>query len=519
MFEAFAAAGAYAPATLPAGLAAQQNIAVLRLASAGWIGTVGGAPALYQPRLVGDVELSVGAMDALGLGGRAALAVAIAEADDVDGLFADLARYDTATGRAVAIRTAAVLDAGASDAGTDYAATSVAFAGVVASIDRAANRRARITVADATDRLNTPLQPTLYSGTGGLEGQADLKGRPKPVALGRCFNVAPVYLGNIDLGAGALPTYQTHWRGIQAHTSVRIRGVTQTLVGGIPTVGQARDWPGYGAFQLGGSPDGAVTADVQGDAAGGYVEAGSAVLRRLLESLGGGFTSSDFDSDAWSAATADLPGAIGFYQGADVTSAQAAAEAILAGCGAILAGDRQGRLRLVDPFSADTTAQFDIQAWWIVALEPLPLPAAFAPLPRAIEIAWGRNWSPASDIAGAVTAADRARLASPQSVARAESTTVTSRVALQRSLSLPGLYADEAAAQARANRLRDWTARGPQAFRLVTDRYLGQMEVGMLGRIAYPAYGLDAGIFGVVVAYRERIAARRLEITLVGVPG
>jgi hypothetical protein len=395
----------------------------------------------------------------------------------------------------------------------------LAFAGVVASINRAANRRARITVADATDRLNTPLQPTLYAGTGSLEGQADLKGRPKPVALGRCFNVAPVYLGNIDLGAGALPTYQTHWRGIQAHTSVRIRGVAQTLVGGVPTVGQARDWPGYGALQLGGSPDGAVTVDVQGDNAGGYVEAGSAVLRRLLENLGGGFVVGDFDSDAWTAAAADLPGAIGFYQGADVTSAQAAAEAILAGCGAILAGDRQGRLRLVDPFSADTTAQFEIQPWWIVALDPLPLPAAFAPLPRAIEIAWGRNWSPASDIAGVVSAADRARLASPQSVARAESTAITSRVALQRTLGLPGLYADEAAAQARANRLRDWTERGPQAFRLVTDRYLGQMEVGMLGRIAYPAYGLDAGIFGVVVAYRERVAARRLEITLVGVSG
>jgi hypothetical protein len=40
----------------------------------------------------------------------------------------------------------------------------------------------------------------------------------------------------------------------------------------------------------------------------------------------------------------------------------------------------------------------------------------------------------------------------------------------------------------------------------------------MLGRVTYPAYGLDAGLFGVVVAYRERIAARRLEITLVGVP-
>ena len=53
---------------------------------------------------------------------------------------------------------------------------------------------------------------------------------------------------------------------------------------------------------------------------------------------------SEFDADAWT--LADLPGAIGLCQAATPTTALAAAETVLAGCGAILAGDRTGRQRL-----------------------------------------------------------------------------------------------------------------------------------------------------------------------------
>ncbi|WP_431305808.1 helix-turn-helix domain-containing protein [Sediminicoccus sp. BL-A-41-H5] len=91
--------------------------------------------------------------------------------------------------------------------------------------------------------------------------------------------------------------------------------------------------------------------------------------------------------------------------------------------------------------------------------------AAFQPPPRVVEVAWGRNWSPLSNMAGSVPAADRQRLEAAQSIARAESALVTSRVARQRSLTLPGLYATEAAARstgrtlARLGRART-TARG-----------------------------------------------------------
>ena len=114
---------------------------------------------------------------------------------------------------------------------------------------------------------------------------------------------------------------------------------------------------------------------------------------------------------------------------------------MLAACSAILAGDRTGRLRLSNPLVRDPVPQFDIPAPWIVECRPLALPAAVQPQPRVVEVAWGRNWSPLSNMAGSVPAADRQRLGAARSIARAESALLTSRVAQQRSLTLPGLYA------------------------------------------------------------------------------
>lgn len=53
-------------------------------------------------------------------------------------------------------------------------------------------------------------------------------------------------------------------------------------------------------------------------------------------------------------------------------------------------------------------------------------------------------------------------------------------------------------------------------LRVVTDRYLGQIEIGQIGRVTYPAFGFQNGFVGVVVGWRERLSARRVEITLWG---
>jgi hypothetical protein len=507
-----------APAFLPEAFVSPQNIATLRLASAGFVSGVGDSPALafYEPRIMGEIEIGQSAADALAVGGRVALTVSEIALADADGFSADLARYGGADGRAVRVLSVPVVNARASDFGATLASAAVPFVGVLRSIDRTGDFTSRIALNDLTERMATPLQPTLYLGTGGQEGSAELKGRPKPVTLGQVFNIAPVFLGNVDLGAGSLPTYQSHWRAMAGHDAIRIRGVSQVIItSGTPTVGQALDLPALGIFQLGGAPDGDVTADARGDAVPNYPNSTGGILRRMLESLGGAFELTEFDELAWGFAEIDLPGVVGFYQGATATSTISAVEELLSGSGAMLSGSRGGKLRLADPLATDT-AQFDLPSSCILACEPLALPVNFRPLPRAVAVRWQRNHAPLSNIAGAVPAADRQRLGQQGSFARAESAIITSRVAQQRDITFPAAYWNEADALAQAEKWRTLLEAGPRMVRVVTDRLLGQVEIGHIGRITYPAFGLDNGFAGVVVGWRESLSARRLEITLWG---
>ena len=104
----------------------------------------------------------------------------------------------------------------------------------------------------------------------------------------------------------------------------------------------------------------------------------------------------------------------------------------------------------------------------------------------------------------------------PASFARTESSLITSRVAQQREISFPAAYWTEAEALARAEKWRTVLEAGPRMVRVLTDRFLGQIEIGQIGRVTYPAFGFDEGFVGVVVGWRESLTARRVEITLWG---
>jgi hypothetical protein len=516
----FASPATIAPATLPAAFITPQGIETLRIASAGYASGAADTPpsTSYTARLLGDVVLSQMALDAVGVGGRVALGLGDIDLWNGDGALADLARYGTADGRRVVIRVAPASAPRESDVGSPLAALPAVWRGVVAGVDGAASLHARLVVADISQLLATPLQSSRYLGTDGLEGPSTLKDAPRPVCLGRVYNISPVALGAVDLGDGSLLTYQTNWRGVAGHDAVRIRGVEQVLVTTVPTVGEYRDWPTLGLFQLGSSPDGVVTCDVRGDTVGGYVSSLPAVLRRLVQTLGPGYADAAIDDDAFAFAEIDLPGEIGWYQGASQTSAAAAVDALIAGPGAVLAGGRGGTLRLFDPL-ADGDTQFELLAPHVLDLAPAPLPAGLRPLPRSVAVTWRRNWTPLSDIAGVVGDAARAQLqAAASGPARAVSTVVTGHVAQQREMGFAGLYWAEADALARAAKWRDWLQAGPRIFTVTTDRYLGQIDCGDIGTIAFPAYGLDAGVRCTVVGWAEQLGGRRLTLTVATLP-
>lgn len=538
----FDAAGVQPALVLPDALAVVQPVGTLRWASAGYLSASSDSPAdtLWEPRLLGDVQISQAAVDAVGIGGVLPVGLADIGLADVDGALADLDRWGTADGRRVSITVIPVEDPRASDFGTPLAGRDLgmrlnpltglsapartdpiaAFVGITSRVDRNHDRAGTLRVTDVVERLAVPLQPTKYLGTGGLDGGDELKDKPKPVVLGRVFNMEPVPLGDIDLGVGigALPTYQVHWRSVELIDAVRIRGVVQTLVGGTPVVGQARAFALLGLFQLGSTPDGTVRADVRGDNAGGYVSSTSGVIKRLVQSLGPQAGAADLDADTFAFAETDLPGEVGWCQGAEDATVTQAAERIVSGCGAVLCGSRRGTLRLVDPLAEDAD-QFTLQAMHIVDCRPLAIPAAFKPLPRAAAVGWQPNWAPIDDMAGTVSAADRQRFRGQQSgPARVESAAVTKRVAQQRDLTFRGLYWAQVDARTRAAKWRDFLAAAPRLFQVTTDRYLHQAETGHIGRVTYPAWGLDAGVRVSVVGWAEQIAARRLTLTVVTLP-
>lgn len=520
MSEGFAPWGTEAPAVLPAAFVTPQGVTILRIASAAYAtGPADDPPnTLYAPRLLGDVELSQSALDTLGIGGRVALGLAEIGLFDGDRQLSDAIRFGVSDGRGVSVRVAPAVDPAASNVGTALGAAPLAFRGVVRAVRQAEDRAARLAVVDIAERLAVPLQGTRYTGAGGLEGDASLKDRPKPVALGRCFNVSPVFLGNVDLGAGSLPTYQSHWRAIVAHDAVRIRGAAQAAVGGTPAVGQFRDWPALGVFQLGSSPDGPVTADVRGDAVPLYVSTTAAILRRLAQSLGPALADAEISAESFAFGDTDLPGEIGYYRAAEEISAAEAAQEIAAASGAVLAGGRAGQLRIFDPV-ATAAEQFALPPWWIIALRPVDLPAALRPIPRTVAVAWRRNWTVLTDLPGSLSAADRAALAGATlGPARADSALITGRVAVQRTWRFPGLYWAESDALARAQRWRAWLEAGPRAFEIVTDRYLGEIESGDIGRVTFPAYGLDLGVRVGVIGWRESLGARRLSLIVHTLP-
>lgn len=517
----FAPWGILPDGVLPAEFEAPQGLSTLRLSTLPYHTDVSDIPASvgYRGVILGDVEISVDGSLALSGDRAAPVTVAAVQLWDPDSsLSGPLEDLGLAAGRAATVRLAEVRDRRASDLGTPLRDTAPFFAGRVRGVRRAQGGRATLDLEDATLALDTPLQSVRYGGTGGLDGPETMDGRPRPVLLGQVYNAAPVSLGNLDLGDGALPTYQYHFRAADGLDAVRIRGVPQALVGTAPAVGQAKDWPGLGVFQIGSSPDGDVTFGGRGDAVGGYVDGIADVCWRICAGLGPQLGEGDRDSASWQFAGADLSGAIGWYQAApEMTALQALGE-ILGACRALIAGGRDGRLRLVDPFTDATDVQFDLQPAMLVA-EPMPVPldGALSPTPAEVLVEYGRNWSVVSSIAGAVPEADRQRLADSEApVARWVDAGVEARVATRRVLRLPGLYATAAGAQARADRIGAILAAGPRLVWVETDRYLGQIDAGTLGRVAFPALGLDAGLSGVVVGWSEGGAARRVRALMFG---
>jgi hypothetical protein len=476
----------------------------------------------YENRIMNPVEIAQQALATVGAGGGVVTTVSEIDLDNKDGALDGIIERNLAIERTVTIKR--VPSTSFSDSAFGAGAVSNAetvFVGVVAGLRRIGTV-VRLSVSDLTSRLNVIFQQNTYSGAAGLGGDAELKGVTQPFTGGRCYNVEPQALGTINLGDGALYTYHTNDGNIQGHVEVRERGVEMVKVTGVaPGVGQWRDWPDDGVFQLGFTPNGIITCDIQGDDNPSYGNQHGELVNKMINQYGPLLNTSELDvAGTFADIDAVMPGEAGLHirAGSTMTCMQAVELVLRSGVIWLYGGrNKKLKLALASPGPAE---QLYLTEADIARVEPKAAPPQLQPAPLHVDMRAEINWTyPMSDISSGVTAGQRRKLASPGKTQRSTSTVVQTRQLPERVWSFAGLWRFAADATTRADQLRTWAESGLLVFDVETDRFRNQAELGMGVMIeSYPRYGLEAGFSGIIAGWVERPATGRTVLTIIGLP-
>lgn len=341
---------------------------------------------------------------------------------------------------------------------------------------------------DLREQLTRPIQTTLFAGDNvlpdGFEGtEDDLRGYPKPLCYGRCYNVPAI---NVNT---ARHIYQVNDGPVQSIDYVMDMGAPFTfdanyadsasLAAASVSEGHYATCLAEGYFKLGSIPAGEVTADVYGDAGGGYVETVAEIVERILTTRAG-FSGGDLDSGSFAALVSAAPEPVGLWI-ADEMMMDEAIDMLLASVGAWLLPTRLGVWevgRRDAPSGSPVATIYDadmLAGEWVLANDEGEGLPAWRVLAR-----WGRNWAPLSQIAGVVSEAEQAWLKKEWRETAAADIAALIQYPDAYSLEMDTLLANAADADAEA--LRELTLRSTHRDHL-------QLDVALAGDIA----GIDLG--------------------------
>lgn len=371
---------------------------------------------------------------------------------------------------------------------------------------------ATIRLRDKLEILARPLQASLYSGTNalpsGVEGTADdIKGQPKPVLFGRRYQLVPVLVNTSKL------TYQFHDGAAQAVDAVYDQGVALTYGGtnhanlaaleaAAVTAGQYHTCLALGLIRLGAAPNGRITMDARGDAAGGvYVNTAADIASRILTQRAG-IASGSLDSATVSALAAAAPAEIGVYFDGETTR-QAAIDAVLAGCGGWCAPNRAGTWQVGQLLAPTGSPDWDFTDVEILDLDVIATRDAGAGLPVWRTKVRYKPFAAVSraDLAGSLTEARRAELLAAWRETTASDTTVqaTHLLAPEMVRDTPLAQASDAATEATRLQALHGTRRDYVRAKLRLTEARAAVDLGRIVRITTPRLGYDAGrLFAVV---------------------
>lgn len=473
------------------------GVRTLRWSTSGYTSQSADTPASmhFDGRIAGfRVDRDIAGRDGIGGIARVFAEISLVNADGVlDTLNEDYAL----DGRAVRILVG--------DRGAAYSTFGTVFSGVLQSAV-VTERELQLRFSDGMARLELPVQNNRYLGTGGLEGGADLKGKPKPLCWGRAYNVTPVLVDAFNL------IYQVHDGAITDVPAFRDRGVALTKVGSAPAPGEYTVDTAAGTVQLGAMPDGEATCDVEGDApTAGYSERLAVIAQRILA---GKLYTSEIDTTAFANLNALITAPVGFFVGAEERTAADVLDALLGGAGCFAGFSRQGVFtvgRLSEPTADAPVLELDESD--IVSVEREPLPEALEPVAWSVSVGWRLNHTVQSDIAALAADADRAFAVEQWRVARAESPTVQSQRLLAREYGpVATPFVEAVDAEDEADRLFALWGTPRARFRVVAHARGMLADVGRTVLLTYPRHGLRFGRAGRVVGQTVQMGMTELRV-------
>ena len=379
----------------------------------------------------------------------------------------------------------------------------------------------RVFIRDGTYKLEVPVQASSYGGNGGLDGTSDLKGKRKPKAFGWCNNVTPALVNPTS------KLFQVHDGRVQAISAVYNRGASVTfdqdyttpiaLIGATVPGGKYATCLAAGLFRVNFVLEGEVTADVQGDVAGGvFVSTAADIVRRIVGRVSSVNDPADLDPATFVATNAQQSAPLGYY--VDTSSNTSVADAVADIMGSVggYGGFRRDNKFEVGLFRAPSGvpvarySRIDI-----VSIDRQQLPAGVYPQPYRYRVAWGRNYTTQTDLAGSIV--DPARIAFLSEQYRlaevADSSILIDHPLAQDPGPIEAYFRDEADATAEGARLLNLFGLSSNSlYQITLQNRLFVHEIGDVIQMTYPRWDLKIGRLLRIVSISEKTETGQTQI-------
>ena len=375
-----------------------------------------------------------------------------------------------------------------------------------------------IYLRDSLEDFDKPLCPSVYDGSGGVNGTTAMAGRRVPAGYGHVFNAAPVLVDPSILLYQMGSAYETSTLdqsvrdgGAVLSNGAAYSSLSDLLTGSSPSSGQARHYAPAGMFRLGSVSVYEVTADRK------FHDTTTSVASKLIErmALDSGRDAGRIDTIASAGLTA------GFYSPGDDTTFAAAMARVAGGSGLWFGPNRLDMLQVrqfVDP--AGETSDATIEVDDVIGIERKTPPGSEVPC-HTVRLRWARNWHPLSQVAGSVSAEANILFRREWREAQSADASILDRHP----------YADELVRDTYAINLATWGDPSAEATRVLNlfgaDRVMYRValhlgadtlvrDLGDVVTLKHTRFGLSAGQKFAVVAVALDLGARTVTLSLWG---